>query len=91
MVFAGLTSNRPWAGRLAACPRLWGCQAIGLELSKAFMDMNLQAVRGDSKPKVVLYQFDQDNAMNPHGLLIAYAEATVKPVWTLRPPSLANL
>ena len=62
--------------------------------SPAFMDMNLQAVRGDSKPKVVLYQFDQDNAMNPHGLLIAYAEATVKPVWTLsraKPAPLAFL
>ncbi|CAK9095700.1 unnamed protein product [Durusdinium trenchii] len=58
--------------------------AVGWETgrisSPAFMDMNLQALRGDSKPKVVLYQFDQDNAMNPHGLLIAYAEATVKPV-----------
>ena len=24
------------------------------------MDMNLQALRGTSRPKVVLYQFDQD-------------------------------
>ena len=24
------------------------------------MDMNLQAVRGDSKPKVVLFQYDQE-------------------------------
>lgn len=58
--------------------------AVGWETgrisSPAFMDMNLQAVRGDSKPKVVLFQYDQDNAMNPHGLLIAYAESTVKPV-----------
>ncbi|CAJ1387979.1 unnamed protein product [Effrenium voratum] len=58
--------------------------AVGWETgrisSPAFMDMNLQALRGGSKPNVVLYQYDQDNAMNPHGLLIAYAEATVKPV-----------
>jgi len=43
----------------------------------------LEAVRGDSKPEVptvVLYQYDADNPMNPHGLLIAYAEACVKPV-----------
>eukprot|EP00435_Cladocopium_sp_Y103_P024987 s2612_g6.t1 len=58
--------------------------AVGWETgrisSPAFMDMNLQAVRGDSKPQVVLFQYDQDNALNPHGLLIAYAETTVKPV-----------
>eukprot|EP00435_Cladocopium_sp_Y103_P027881 s2612_g6.t3 len=57
--------------------------AVGWETgrisSPAFMDMNLQAVRGDSKPQVVLFQYDQDNALNPHGLLIAYAETTVKP------------
>merc|ERR1719424_1600722 len=46
----------------------------------AFMDMNLHAVRGDSEPKVVLYQVDKDNPMNPSGLLIAYAEKYVKPV-----------
>lgn len=58
--------------------------AVGWETgrisSPAFMDMNLQAVRGNSKPQVVLFQYDQDNALNPHGLLIAYAETTVKPV-----------
>jgi len=58
--------------------------AVGWETGRvsepAFMDMNLQALRGTSRPKVVLYQFDQDNPMNPHGLLIAYAENTVKPV-----------
>merc|ERR1712190_26938 len=44
------------------------------------MDMNLHAVRERTEPRVVLYQYDMENAMNPHGLLIAYAEATVKPV-----------
>ena len=46
----------------------------------AFMDMNLHATRGDSSPEVVLYQQDLHDAMNPHGLLMAYAEAQVKPV-----------
>lgn len=46
----------------------------------AFMEMNLHAVRSKNRPKVVLYQHDTGNPMNPHGLLIAYAEAMVKPV-----------
>jgi len=46
----------------------------------AFMDMNLHAVRGSSVPTVVLYQHDLADPMNPLGLLIAYAEAHVKPV-----------
>eukprot|EP00929_Paragymnodinium_shiwhaense_P079862 TRINITY_DN4162_c0_g1_i1.p1 TRINITY_DN4162_c0_g1~~TRINITY_DN4162_c0_g1_i1.p1 ORF type:complete len:941 (+),score=242.83 TRINITY_DN4162_c0_g1_i1:112-2934(+) len=46
----------------------------------AFMDMNLHAVRGHTPPTVVLYHIDTANPMNPHGLLIAYEEATVKPV-----------
>lgn len=46
----------------------------------AFMDMNLHAVRDGHDPQVVLFQMDQDRAMNPHGLLIAYSEASVKPV-----------
>jgi hypothetical protein len=46
----------------------------------AFMNMNMGAVRGHSKPNVVLYQFDQNDPMNPLGLLIAYAEGQVKPV-----------
>ena len=45
-----------------------------------FMDMNLHGVRGGSLPKVVLYQHDLSDPMNPHGLLIAYAEQDVKPV-----------
>eukprot|EP00927_Polykrikos_kofoidii_P046702 TRINITY_DN4084_c0_g2_i1.p1 TRINITY_DN4084_c0_g2~~TRINITY_DN4084_c0_g2_i1.p1 ORF type:complete len:1042 (+),score=171.35 TRINITY_DN4084_c0_g2_i1:64-3189(+) len=45
-----------------------------------FMNMNLHAVRSNSTPQVVLYQIDSDNPMNPHGLLIAYAEAAMKPV-----------
>lgn len=46
----------------------------------SFMDMNLHALRGDMQPKVVLYQYDSQHAMNPHGLLMAYAEDCVKPV-----------
>ena len=45
-----------------------------------FMDMNMHGVRGDSKPRVVLYQHDLSDPMNPLGLLIAYAEDSVKPV-----------
>lgn len=52
----------------------------GRQSEPAFMDMNLHAVIGSSKPTVVLYQIDESNPMNPQGLLIAYAEATVKPV-----------
>jgi hypothetical protein len=52
----------------------------GRKSEPAFMDMNLHAVRGDSEPRVVLYQNDHENPMNPHGLLIAYAEDNVKPV-----------
>eukprot|EP00971_Amphidinium_carterae_P032488 639981-Amphidinium_carterae.1 len=44
------------------------------------MDMNLHAVRDESEPKVVLFQHDEANPMNPRGLLIAYAEEYVKPV-----------
>ena len=36
----------------------------------AFMNANLQTVRGSSKPTVVLYQFDLADAMNPLGLLV---------------------
>lgn len=46
----------------------------------AFMDMNLHAVREKSDPAVVIYQSDQTNPFNPLGLLVAYAEKTVKPV-----------
>merc|ERR1719327_984271 len=42
--------------------------------------MNLHAVRGGPPPAVVLYQFDSHDPMNPLGLLVAYAEASVKPV-----------
>jgi len=45
-----------------------------------FMNMNIHAVRGDSKPEVVLYQTDSEDPMNPHALVLAYAEKTVKPV-----------
>ena len=61
---------------------------IGWETGRAsepaFMDMNLHSVRdgaaGKTSPQVVLYQFDLSDPMNPHGLLIAYAERQVKPV-----------
>ena len=44
------------------------------------MDMNLHSVRGNSTPRVVLYQYDLSDPLNPAGVLIAYAEASVKPV-----------
>ena len=44
------------------------------------MDMNLHSVRGSSQPAVVLYQFDLSDPLNPHGLLIAYAEKEVPAV-----------
>eukprot|EP00931_Biecheleriopsis_adriatica_P121847 TRINITY_DN9690_c0_g1_i1.p1 TRINITY_DN9690_c0_g1~~TRINITY_DN9690_c0_g1_i1.p1 ORF type:complete len:831 (-),score=189.00 TRINITY_DN9690_c0_g1_i1:269-2761(-) len=46
----------------------------------AFMDMNLHSVRGNSVPTVVVYQQDLADPMNPLGLLVAYAEKSVKPV-----------
>eukprot|EP00931_Biecheleriopsis_adriatica_P123613 TRINITY_DN9866_c0_g1_i4.p1 TRINITY_DN9866_c0_g1~~TRINITY_DN9866_c0_g1_i4.p1 ORF type:complete len:744 (-),score=157.52 TRINITY_DN9866_c0_g1_i4:31-2262(-) len=52
----------------------------GRRSEPAFMDMNLHAIRGKSDPQVVLYQNDESEAMNPRGLLVAYAEAYVKPV-----------
>jgi len=52
----------------------------GRQSEPAFMDMNFHAVCGSSEPEVVLYQSDSENPMNPHALLIAYAESTVKPV-----------
>merc|ERR1712190_297127 len=52
----------------------------GRDSISAFMDMNLHAIRGKTMPEVVLYQIDKFNPMNPHGLLVAYAEATVMPV-----------
>jgi len=52
----------------------------GRQSEPAFMNMNLHAVRSTDEPRVVLYQFDKENPMNPHGLLLSYAEACVKPV-----------
>ncbi|CAE7390187.1 pkaR, partial [Symbiodinium sp. CCMP2456] len=52
----------------------------GRHSEPAFMDMNLHAVRDEkSNPRVVLYQYDATNPMNPHGLLIAYAEEWTAP------------
>merc|ERR1719424_58283 len=42
--------------------------------------MNLHAVRDASQPKVVLFQYDESEPMNPRGLLISYAEELCKPV-----------
>jgi CRP-like cAMP-binding protein len=52
----------------------------GRESEPAFMDMNLHSIRGGSSPEIVLWQFDEAHPMNPHGLLMAYAETEVKPV-----------
>eukprot|EP00931_Biecheleriopsis_adriatica_P107788 TRINITY_DN82112_c0_g1_i1.p1 TRINITY_DN82112_c0_g1~~TRINITY_DN82112_c0_g1_i1.p1 ORF type:complete len:810 (+),score=138.35 TRINITY_DN82112_c0_g1_i1:86-2515(+) len=52
----------------------------GRNSEPAFMDMNLHSTRGASEPRVVVYQYDQADPMNPLGLLVAYAEASVKPV-----------
>lgn len=46
----------------------------------AYMNMNLHAIRYHSEPPVVLIQHDAAHPMNPHGLIMAYAEASVKPV-----------
>lgn len=45
-----------------------------------FMNMNLNSLRQRTTPEVVLYQFDKASPMNPHGLVMAYAENVVKPV-----------
>lgn len=53
----------------------------GRESDPAFMDMNLNTLRDpESYPKPVLLQFDVSCAMNPRGLVMAYAEDTVLPV-----------
>lgn len=52
----------------------------GRSSEPAFMDMNMNAVCAHSDPETVLYQHDEGNPMNPWGLLIAYAEKSVKPV-----------
>jgi len=58
--------------------------AVGWETGRdsqpAFLDMNFHSLHGGSTPSVVLYQFDAYNAMNPLGLLMAYAEEKVTPV-----------
>eukprot|EP00392_Amoebophrya_sp_AT5.2_P006807 g6819.t1 len=53
----------------------------GRNSEPAFMDMNLHALRdGKSEPRAVLYQYDRTDPLNPLGLLMAYAEKTVRPV-----------
>jgi len=58
--------------------------AIGWETGRgsepAFLDMNRHALRDGGKPPVVLFQFDEHFPFNPSGLLMAYAETSVKPV-----------
>lgn len=46
----------------------------------AFMDMNMHAMREDSQPLAVIWQWDQAKPMNPRGLLVAYEEDQVRPV-----------
>jgi len=58
----------------------WVDWETGRPSEPAFMNMNLQAAYGGTLPEVVLYQYDEANPMNPRGLLVAYAEAAVKPV-----------
>lgn len=41
------------------------------------MSLNLRATRDLSKPRVVLYQYDTTDALNPRGLLMALAEEQV--------------
>jgi len=52
----------------------------GRKSEPAFMDMNFKALRSNTEPKIVLYQSDKQDGLNPHGLLLAYAEQSVKPV-----------
>jgi hypothetical protein len=52
----------------------------GRESEPAFMDMNFHAIRQQHPPHIVLWQFDTAHPMNPHGLLVSYAEGDVKPV-----------
>lgn len=53
----------------------------GRSSEPAFMNLNLDVVcNAQTDPQVVLVQHDEGNPLNPHGLLVAYAEATVKPV-----------
>jgi hypothetical protein len=55
----------------------------GRESQPAYMDMNLHSLRAEGtnfSPKVVLYQYDRENPMNPNGLLMSYQEKEVKPV-----------
>jgi len=52
----------------------------GRQSEPDFMNMNLHALRESVPPKVVLFQFDKNEPMNPRGLLIAYQETQVKPV-----------
>jgi len=53
----------------------------GRQSEPAFMNFNIHAVcANNSEPWTVLYQMDAENPMNVHSLLVAYAEASVKPV-----------
>lgn len=58
----------------------------GRPSSPAYQEMNFNSLRmndescGACNPKVVLLQHDSTDPMNPHGLLMAYAETDVKPV-----------
>ena len=51
----------------------------GLESIPELMNLNLQALREAKAPSPCLYQWDETHPMNPLGLLMAYAEAQVRP------------
>ena len=52
----------------------------GRNSEPAFMDMNLHSTREVSEPAVCVMQWDLSDALNPAGLLVAYAEQRVSPV-----------
>jgi len=52
----------------------------GRNSEPAFQDLSFHATREPYKPRVVVWQFDEEDAMNPSALLTAYAEQSVKPV-----------
>lgn len=46
-----------------------------------YMELNLRAIRDDSRPRPVIWQFDEPEPMNPLGLCLAYEEDVgIKPV-----------
>lgn len=58
----------------------WMGWETGRRSEPMYMDMNFHSLLEPSEPRVVLYQMDDSEPMNPRGLLVAYAEQYVKPV-----------